>query len=201
MQEDSASRMTGQDRRSAATRGKLIAAARQAFAETGFHEASTPAIVRAAGVSRGALYHQFEDKTALFLAVVEDMQREVYDAIEEATRGSDDPLQALKDGSRVFLELAARDDFVRIVMIDGPAVLGLGEWRRIDRENGIASLKTGLEAASATGAIRPLPLDELAVLLSGAMNEGVMHILDAPDRGKALDALCRTIDAMLDGLR
>lgn len=200
MQEKSATRMTGQDRRSAATRRKLIAAARKAFAETGFHEASTPAIVKAAGVSRGALYHQFADKTALFLAVVEDMQRQVYDAIEDATRDSDDPLQALKEGSRVFLELAARDDFVRIVMTDGPAVLGPVEWRRIDREHGIASLKIGLEAAMTAGAIRPLPADELAILLSGAMNEAVMHLLDSQDRKAALETLCRTIDAIFDGL-
>ncbi|WP_416897895.1 MAG: TetR/AcrR family transcriptional regulator [Minwuia sp.] len=201
MQEDSARPITGQDRRSAVTRGKLVAAARRAFAETGFHDASTPAIAKAAGVSRGALYHQFEDKTALFRAVVEDMQHEVYDAIETATRNTGDPLQALKDGSRVFLDLAARDDFVRIVMIDGPAVLGLSEWRRIDRENGIASLKVGLEAAATACVIRPLPLEELAILLSGAMNEGVMHILAAPDRAAAMEALCRSIDAIFDGLR
>lgn len=201
MQEKNAKTLDGQARRSAATRRKLIDAARTAFADTGFHEASTPAIAKAAGVSRGALYHQYDDKNALFMAVVEDMQREVYDAIEAATLDNDDPLAALKLGSRVFLQMAARPDFVRIVMIDGPAVMGLREWRRLDRENGIASLKTGLEAAMAAGTIRPLPVEELAVLLSGAMNEGVLHLLEAEDRVTALQDLQTSIDAMFDGLR
>lgn len=201
MQEENAKAPDGQARRSAATRQKLIDAARTAFAETGFHDASTPGIAKAAGVSRGALYHQYADKNALFLAVVEDMQREVYDSIEAATADNADPLAALKCGSRVFLEMAARPDFVRIVMIDGPAVMGLNEWRRLDRENGIASLKTGLEAAMAAGVIRPLPAEELAVILSGAMNEGVLHLLDAEDRERALQDLQISIEALFDGLR
>lgn len=200
MQEDSTI-SDGQARRSAATRAKLLAAAREIFAADGYQAASTPAIARAAGVSRGALYHQYADKAALFRDVVASMQAELADRIDAETRAlADDPLAALKTGTLAFLRAASAPDFARVVMIEGPAVLGRDAWSGIDRAAGTATLREGLAAAMVAGRLAPLPLEALATVLSGAMNEAALLVATAPDPDAALAAAVTVLDAMLDGL-
>ncbi|MEC9346391.1 MAG: helix-turn-helix domain-containing protein [Pseudomonadota bacterium] len=200
MQEESAT-PDGQARRSAATRARLLAAAREIFAADGYQAASTPAIARAAGVSRGALYHQYDDKAALFRDVVATMQAELAERIDAETRMlADDPMAALRTGTLAFLRAASAPDFARIVMIEGPAVLGRDDWSGIDRAAGTATLRDGLAAAMAAGRLAPLPLETLATVLSGAMNEAALLVATAPDPAAALAGAATVLDAVLDGL-
>ena len=183
------------------TRGRLLAIARDEFSKRGFAGVSTEKLVARAGLTRGALYHQFKDKRALFLACLEDAQGEIVEAISVAVENAADEWAILKDGCRAFLEAASRPELRRIVLIDGPAVLGWDEWRRLDAENGVKELREGLKVMMNHNLIKPRPLDALAMMLSGAMNEAALWIAAADEHEIALKEAGETMDALLDGLR
>ena len=131
--------------RTEATREALIAAARARFVSEGFAETSTPAIVADAGVTRGALYHHFEDKRDLFLAVVEREAEAVANRI--GTVGTDRPLsprEALFEGSRAYLEAMRVPGRTRLLLIEAPAVLGAADARRVDDRHAGATLVDAL---------------------------------------------------------
>src|SRR5215218_8988181 len=109
-----------QAERSATTRAALVAAARPLFAAHGFAGVGTEAIVRAAGVSRGALYHQFADKTDLFAAVLEAVEDDLTHRIAERLEAMDDAVPVLEAGGDAWLAACAEPDVERIVLIDGP---------------------------------------------------------------------------------
>src|SRR5580693_5200944 len=119
--------------RSAATRDALVAAARPLFAAHGFAEVSTDAIVAAAGVTRGALYHQFTDKTALFEAVVAAVEADIARRLadEVAAAGISDPVEALRHVLRTWLDICVEPEIHRIALIDGPSVVGWAHWREV----------------------------------------------------------------------
>ena len=191
-----------QDARSARTRAALIDAARPLFAERGFAAVGTEEVVRAAGVTRGALYHQFEDKTELFAAVFEQVEAEVTErlatgALAEAT----DPLSALSAGAREMLELFAEPGIERIVLIDAPSVLGWERFREIGMRYGLGLVIGALEAAMEAGQIAPGPTRPLAHVLIGALDEGALYVARAPDKDAARVEVVTTLDRVLDGLR
>ncbi len=189
-----------QEDRSSATQAILIAAGRRAFLENGYAGTSTPSLAKATGVSRGALYHHYEDKKALFRAVVEEIQTEVFNAIEERAVAAKDPIEGLKLGSRAFLEEASKAEFVRIVMMEGPSVLGFNEWRAIERKTGVQSLVEGLAYAVEQGAIDVPSVEIMAALLSGALNEGVMTLFAGDNDQATLDSVYQNICRLIDGL-
>src|SRR5919202_4099086 len=123
--------------RSRAMRERLLAHARDLFAERGYAAVGTEEIVRAAGVTRGALYHQFRDKAALFEAVVEAVEAETTAAIAAQAAAAQDPLQALRLGGRAFLAICADPRVERILMLDAPGVLGSERWREIRNAHGL----------------------------------------------------------------
>src|SRR5690606_25685100 len=112
-----------QEERRAATRAALLAAGRALFAEKGFAGAGREEIVERAGVTRGAMYHHFPSKEALFQAVYEACEEEVLARVMAAAEGARDPKEMLRRGSLAYLEVAGRDDVRRICLIDAPAVL------------------------------------------------------------------------------
>ena len=179
---------TQADRR-AMTRQALLTAARQAFVENGYAGAATEAVVRRAGVTRGALYYHFPDKAALFEAVVDIVAAEIGDAIVEAARRSPSPRAALIDGMRAFLDACMRDEARSIYLIDGPAVLGWRRWREIDGAHSGRLLREGV--AAALGDCPNSDVEVLTTLLSGAFNEAALWLSDAPDdadRRRAMDS-------------
>src|ERR1700674_1740506 len=117
--------------RSAATRASLVAAARSLFAERGFGRVGTETIARAAGVTRGALYHQFADKTELFEAVYEAIEQDLAGRLGErlATSGASDPIEVMRLGAEEWLDACGEQEVQQIVLLDGPAVLGWQRWR------------------------------------------------------------------------
>lgn len=186
--------------RSNATQASLIAGARAAFAENGYGATSTPALAKATGISRGALYHHYEDKKALFRAVVEAIQIDVFNAIEERSVTANDPIDGLKLGSRAFLEAASKPDFVRIVMMEGPAVLGFEEWRDIERDTGVQSLIDGIAHAVNEGVIDAPSVDIMASLLSGALNEGILVLFEQGGGPEILNQVYDNVCRLIDGL-
>jgi len=191
---------TKHDERSEATRGALIAAARALFALRGFAAVGTEEIVRAAGVTRGALYHQFADKRELFAAVFEQLEAELAQRMAKAAAGAPDPLAALRVGSDAWLEAATEPDVGRIVLLDGPAVLGWERWREIGMRHGLGLVEAALQAAMDAGLLAPRPVRPLAHVLIGAVDEAALYVATAEDRPVARAEVGAVLDALLTAL-
>jgi AcrR family transcriptional regulator len=170
---------------SQATQAALIAAARELFAREGYAAVATQQIVRAAGVTRGALYHHFAGKAELFAAVYEDVERKLVEQIAQSAMASaSDPLQALLIGARAFLDACEDPAVRRIALVDAPSVLGWEQWREIGMRYGLGLIEEVLQAAMDAGLIDPQPVTPLAHLLLGAIDEGAMLIARADDAGR-----------------
>jgi AcrR family transcriptional regulator len=189
--------------RSTATRARLVKAARELFAKRPYADVGTEEIVRRARVTRGALYHHFEDKRDLFRAVHEQMEAELVEAIgrQLADVGGDDPVEALRTGVRSYLDACADPAFARITLVDAPAVLGWAEWRRIDEENALGLIVAGLEGGMAAGALRRRPVAPLARLMLGAMGEAGLVIANSPDSEGTRTEIEAALLAWLDAMR
>jgi AcrR family transcriptional regulator len=185
---------TRNDARSIQTRAALVRAARGLFAEAGYADTSTPSIVKAAKVSRGALYHHFQDKADLFRAVVELEQEAVAKAIEETREDGIDPVESLIASGTTFLEAMRDPGRRRILMIDGPAVLGVDTMREIDARHGVRTLAEGIERAIESGWMRQVPAAAVASLLGAAFDRAAELQGDDGDFRVALWSL-------IDGLR
>ncbi|RLP25485.1 TetR/AcrR family transcriptional regulator [Mesorhizobium sp. YM1C-6-2] len=188
-------RRTNRDR-TEATRRDLIAAARKLFTEKSYAETSTPEIVAAAGVTRGALYHHFADKQALFQAVVEQEAAEVAAEIESASPASLPPREALLAGSEAYLQAMRTPGRTRLLLLDGPAVLGRAGMDEIDARHGNRTLREGLVATMDSGAMKALPADALTGLLAAMFDRAALAI----DAGAPAGDYRLTLIALVDGL-
>jgi AcrR family transcriptional regulator len=191
-----------QAERSEATRDALIAAARTLFAERGYAAVGTEEIVRAAGVTRGALYHHFDGKRALFEVVYERIEIELAQRIAGGalSAGAAAPLEAMRAGAEMFLRVATEPEAQRIVLLDGPSVLGWDRWREIATEHGLGLIEATLQAAIEAGAIAEQPVRPLAHVLMGALDEAAMLVARAEDPERMRAEVGRTLDALLAGL-
>lgn len=189
--------------RSEATRGALLRAARPLFAQRGYAGVGTEEIVRAAGVTRGALYHQFRNKEDLFLAVVEEVEREVTEriAVIVLEGGASDPAGALMVGAEAFLDVCAEPEIERLLLIDAPGVLGWERWREIGQRYGLGLVEASVQAAIDAGQLEPLPVRALAHVLIGALDEAALYAARAEDPETARAEVTRVLAAMLDSLR
>ena len=183
--------------RTDATRSDLITAARRLFTEKSYAETSTPEIVAAAGVTRGALYHHFADKQALFRAVIELEAKAVADEIEHAAdRFDDNPRIALLAGSSAYFNAMRVPGRTRLLLLDGPAVLGRASLDEMDLRHGNRTLQEGLSAMMDAGLIRRLPVEALAELLGAAFDRAALAI----EAGSSTDDYLTAIHAIVDGL-
>ena len=172
-----------QSQRTEATRSALMAAARRLFTERGYDAVGTEEIVRAAGVTRGALYHHFGGKAELLEAVYERLEAESTERVARVVLGSEleSPLEAMKAGIETFLDECAEPELQRIALHDAPAVLGWDRWREIAAANGLGLIEASLSAAIEAGEIRSLPVRPMAHLLLGALDEAAMLLARAED--------------------
>ncbi|MGX5828209.1 TetR/AcrR family transcriptional regulator [Mesorhizobium sp. 43Arga] len=192
MQQESA-RRSNRDR-TEATRADLIAAARKLFTEKSYAETGTPEIVTAAGVTRGALYHHFADKQALFAAVVE---QEAQAVAQEIGRASPlDARDALIAGSDAYLAAMRAPGRTRLLLLDGPAVLGRTAMDAIDNRHGNRSLREGLVAAMRANTMTRLPVDALTALLASAFDRAALAI----EAGASAQDYRAVLMALIDGL-
>ncbi|UGQ13110.1 TetR/AcrR family transcriptional regulator [Yinghuangia sp. ASG 101] len=188
------------------TRGALVAAARELFAERGYAGTGTEEIVARARVTRGALYHHFRDKKDLFRAVMDGVAREAAEALvtRELTHAQelpDEPWDQLRHGFQSFLDVCTTGDFQRIVLIDGPAVLGQDVWDQLVDEHGHGLLAEWLRKAMANGEIDELPVAPLARLLAALISEASLYTARAEDPDTARRDAGKVIDRVLAGLR
>jgi AcrR family transcriptional regulator len=184
-----------------ATRQALVAAARSLFTEHGYGAVGLAEIVRAAGVTKGALYHHFESKAALFHAVLERVQAEVATTVAATADAESDPWRQLIAGCRAFLTASTDPSVQRIMLLDGPAVLGWHAWRALDDQNSARHLTDALTALVDAGVLAAQPVEPVARLLSGAMNEAVLWLATTDSASDDLDRTVAALTRMLDGLR
>jgi AcrR family transcriptional regulator len=176
-----------QAERAAETRDALIAAARPLFAAQGFAEAALETIVRAAGVTRGALYHHFADKTELFAAVFEQVEGEVAAQMGEAiaASGQTDPVEVMRLGAGFWLDACSDPEVQRIVLVDAPAVLGWTRWTEIGNRYNVGLVRALLTDAVETGRIPSQPIEATAITILGAMREATLYVALAEDHDQA----------------
>jgi AcrR family transcriptional regulator len=184
-----------------ATRAALVAAARELFAERGYAGVGTEEIVHRAGVTRGALYHHFSDKQDLMRAVLHDLSRELAEASAAAALKETDQWRQILAAVDAFLDACIDPAIQRIMMTDAPSVLGWDEWREIDTQYGLGLVKASLESAMETDLIERQPVDPLAHLVVGALDEAAMYISRADDARAARREMGESVERMLSGLR
>jgi AcrR family transcriptional regulator len=184
-----------------ATRTALSAAARHLFTERGYAATSTTEIVERAGVTRGALYHHFAAKDELFRAVFEQLEGEVTKHVADEALTSTDPLEQLRRGTRAYLDACIDPAVQRVVLLDGPSVLGWETWQEIEQRYGYGLVVAGVEAAIGAGLISAQPVEPLAHVLFGALTEAGMVVARADEPRTARADMEAAMDRLLDGLR
>jgi AcrR family transcriptional regulator len=179
----------------------LIAAARKLFTERGYEQVGTEEIVRAAGVTRGALYHHYGDKASLLEAVYNRIEAESTERVARIVLGSElhSPLEAMKAGIEAFLAECEKPELRQVALHDAPAVLGWERWREIGAANGLGLIEASLAAAVEAGELRPLPVKPTAHLLMGALDEAAM-LLARDERPEARMEVTEVLVALLDSL-
>jgi AcrR family transcriptional regulator len=191
-------RRTQAQRRATTTRA-LLDAARSLFAEKGYHGTAAEEIVRRAGLTRGALYHHFEDKKDLFRVVVDEMEGEIDEEIEAAERAQSGLPEAVMAGYRAFVDAVLDPEMRRTFFLEGPAVLGW-EWREIDARHAVGKIEEGLEALIAEGFVEPQPVGPLARLINGTLLEAAFFVAASEDPEAARDEVWGAMERLVGGL-
>jgi len=183
------------------TRAELVRVARGLFAERGYAGVGTEEIVRAARLTRGALYHHFHDKQDLFRAVHEEVEAELVHSIGRRVGVVEDPWELLVTGVRVFLDECADPAFMRIALLDAPAVLGWKEWREVDERYGMALVSASLQSAMDAGVLRRQELRPLSHLVLAALGEAAFLIANSDRPEAERRAVEPPLLTLLEGLR
>ena len=188
--------------RGEATRGQLIAIARRMFADRGYEDTSIEAVLKEAGVSRGALYHHFASKEALFEAVAEDVETSVGEQTlaAAAAAGSDGPVAALRAGFLAWIRLAGDPVVRRILLIDASSVLGWERWRSMEEDHALGLIRAVLQVIAEEGKLRPELVGTLAHVLLASVNEVALLVARSQDQEAAMKAGADAIDELLQRL-
>lgn len=174
--------------------------ARALFAERGYANVPADEIVSAAGVTRGALYHHFADKQALFLAVFEELECELNAELRAAAEAAPDQWAGAVTVLSRFLDACQRPEVVRIALTDAPAVLGWQGWREVEARHGLGLITEQLNAAIEDGLITEAPVPALAQVVLSAVIEAALLIAHAEDRAQARAEAEQALLVLLSGL-
>jgi AcrR family transcriptional regulator len=189
-----------QAERSDATSSKLVSAAQELFGRDGYAATSIEAVAAAAGVTKGAAYHHFSTKATLFRMVFICEQERISAALEAAAAEEPDSWSSLLRGCRTFLEHCLNPAFRRIVLLDGPAVLGWEAVREIEYGHTLRVLTEGMRAAAADGSMIDGDLTARSQLIFGALCEAGMLLARSDDRAGALPIVVTEAEHLLSSL-
>ncbi|MCR8631342.1 TetR/AcrR family transcriptional regulator [Paenibacillus radicis (ex Xue et al. 2023)] len=183
------------------TINKIIDVARSYFTKHGYADSTLEDIANEAELTRGSIYHHFRNKKGLFHVVLESVQKEVAERIETEAAKSDDVWEQLLLGCRAFVAAAVEPQNKRVMLIDGPAVLGWETWRMMDEHNSMRLLRGQLQMMEQQGCLKPVSVDAMTHCLSGSLNESALWIAQMPDYQQSLEATMRVISHMLTGFK
>ena len=187
--------------RGAATRQHIIGTATRLFTEQGYEAVSIEAILQACSLSRGALYHHFASKEAVFTAVLETTEERIVARLAAAAEGATDPVAALRAGCAAWLDLAAEDPVVRrVVLTEAPGVIGWQAWRALDERYTLGLIRAALAAASAAGRIKDESVEVSANVLLAVLVEVALLIARAPGDATVARNGRKAVDQFLDSL-
>jgi AcrR family transcriptional regulator len=194
-----------QRERSESTRAALIAAARPLFAAHGFAGVGTEAIVQAAGVTRGAMYHQFADKVEVFAAVFEAVEEEMTERVLARAAGADTStragtLEVVEAGIAAWLDACAEPGIQRIVLVDAPAVLGWQRWREVGLRHAVGLIEAVVAEAVAAGVVQPLPVRAVTHVVVGALEEAALYVASSDPGSTARAEVDTVLGRLLAGL-
>lgn len=191
-----------QEERSAATREALIAAARRLWGRRSYAEVGTPEIAKEAGVTRGAMYHQFSDKAALFRDVVEVVEQDVMTRLATlvASSGATTPADTIRAAVDAWLEVSGDPEVRQLILLDAPAVLGWAGFRDVAQRYSLGMTEQLITAAIEAGQLRKLPVRPMATVLIGALDEAAMAIATAHDQQRARVEVGQVLRLIIDGM-
>ncbi|MER7015991.1 TetR/AcrR family transcriptional regulator [Saccharopolyspora sp. NPDC000359] len=183
------------------TRQALVDSAVELFTEHGYAGTSLEEIARRARVTKGALYHHFGGKQALFEAAFDAVEASVVARLAGVLSGAGDPWAATRSGLSAFLEVCLEPSYQRIVVQDGPAVMGWERWRAAEESHTFGVVRTVVAGLVESGEIDPLPIDALARVVFGSLSAGATTIAGSatPKQAKADVEAC--VARVLEGLR
>jgi AcrR family transcriptional regulator len=192
--------MATQQERRQATRTAVIKAASRLFGDRGFAATTIDEIAAAARVAKGAVYHHFATKEAVFEAVFDQVSAGLLAEVDRVARSEKDALTAMAKGTQAYFAACAEDRTGQIVLHDGPAVLGWERWREIDNRHFGGRFLVALTRAMDEGLIARQPIEPLARLLLGAVTEAAVAC-SGHDLQKAGADYARAFQGLLDALR
>lgn len=178
----------------AITRKRIISCGQALFATLGYRATRTADVARDAGVSEGALFHHFKDKTTLFKAVVEKLQYKFATEIVASTTAESEPLTIFLTGSRKSLELSQSSEYLRIVMLEAPTVLGEFDWRQQDARVGLMMIEPNLRSIAGRDDIPDAALKPMALLVMGLINETIFALARG-DSGVSVEGCIALLEA------
>lgn len=185
----------------AATHGRILAAARTLFSARGYDAVATPELAAAAGVAQGSLFHHFGSKRDLFIAVHDAVQLELIGRIDAAAAAEEDAWRRFGAIWRAYLDATADEAIRRVLLLDGPRVIGLEALRARDRETAFAFLRGEVEGLQAAGLLPAVPARALAVLLFGALDQAAFEMADFPQDEALKAGLVAAVGAMMEALK
>jgi AcrR family transcriptional regulator len=179
----------------------VLASATRLFAERGYDGVSIDLVLQECGISKGALYHHFRGKEALFAAVLEAVEVRIVETVALRSKDAADPLDALRFGCGAWLDLVASDPAVRrIAVIDAPAVLGWHAWREMEGRYALGLLRHALEIAAGLGCLEPRRVEACASMLLAVLNEMAMLIARAEERDRAIADARHAVELLVSRL-
>jgi AcrR family transcriptional regulator len=183
-----------------ATRAALISVATELFAANGYEATAIPAVLQAAGVSRGALYHHFESKEALFEAVLESVEAGVMARVTRSATAAGEPLDGLRRGCAAYLALCREPKVRQISLVDAPAVVGWQRWREIDEQHAFGLVKGAIAAIAAEGGVKPELVDVVAHMVLASLVEVALLVARADEGRLSIRRGQEAIDELLTAL-
>jgi AcrR family transcriptional regulator len=188
-----------QEERRAATRDAVLGAAWAMFGNDGYALTSVDDVAARAGVAKGAVYHHFPTKAALFEAVVEAVSARALGDVIQATLGATDFWSAIKTGNHAFFQTCADPATARILLHDGPAVLGWAKWRQIDQRNFGGLLRQAFATAIENGILISHDPEKMTRIVLGAVTEGVIDANESENFAESAAQYVKIISAMISG--
>jgi AcrR family transcriptional regulator len=179
----------------ARTAERILAAAVSSFNQDGYAAASVDEVARTAGVTRGAVYHHFDNKRGLLLACVRQGHERVAAAVRRVADSQATPIDQLRAGCHAFIDAITADEAARLMLIDGPAEIGWAQWRALDAANSASDLRDAIQLVAPPASVEPL-----THLLSGAMNEGALWLMEHPGDIRSGDGLHAALDLLIDAV-
>jgi AcrR family transcriptional regulator len=193
--------MATQAERREKTQAAIVNAATRIFGERGFAATTMDDIAAAARVAKGAVYHHFPTKEALFEAVFDQVSLELVSDLDRISRAEKDALAAMAAGTQAYFAACSNEATGQIILRDGPAVLGWERWREIDAKHFGGKFPLALTAAMEAGLIARQPVEPLARLLLGAVTEAAVACASGGDIAKTGAEYARAFRSLLDALR